>query len=192
MTVVFGRVTLLVLLAVTLACGDRPSARGQAAESEFAAVKAAHSEFLAARAALSGVQDEARTGAAGTDALSRAQSAYDAAYAKDQKLLAAFLTVALNERPSDPQTREALGLYADTAVANARLILDRSGDGRRALQTLETAERPYRALGLTLPQDLEAAFQEARRVQANPPTATPTPPERQATGRHRRSGSSRR
>jgi hypothetical protein len=189
MIAAFCRAALLALLAGALACGDRPSARGQAADSDFALVKAARSDFLAASEVLSRARVEGRSGSVGADALSRAQAAYDAAYAKDQKILAAFLTVALNERPFDPQTLEALGFYADAAAANARVILARSGDGQRALQSLEGAERPYRALSLPLPQDLEAAIQEARRARVNPPTPVPT--ERPATRRHRRSGSPR-
>jgi hypothetical protein len=194
MTAKFSHLALVAPLTLALACGGKVSGsgRGSVASSEFAVVKAARAELLAAREALTRAQAEARAGTTGVDALLRAQSTFDAAYTRDQKVLAAFLTVALNERPSDPETLEALGLYADAAVANARVILDRSGDGRQALETLESAEHPYRALDLPLPHDLEAAIQEARLAQATPPTATPLPPERPATGRHRRAGSSRR
>lgn len=168
---------LVTVLALALACGNgaRGIARRPAPSAEFAAVKAARSELLAARDALERSQAEARSVGADTDALRLARSAYDAAHAREQKALAAFLTVALNERPSDPETREALGFYADAAVANARFILELAGDPRRALETLESAERPYRVLGLPVPDDLAATIQQARRLQASPPAATPTP-----------------
>jgi hypothetical protein len=184
------RLALVAALALALACGNgaRGVARRSAASAEFAAVKAARSELLAARDALERSQAEARSVGADTDALRLARSAYDAAHTREQRVLAAFLTVALNERPSDPETREALGFYADGAVANARVILERGGDARRALETLESAERPFRALGLSVPNDLAATIQQARRLQANPPTTTPTPrpstPGRRARGAH--------
>ena len=183
-------------LALAFACGGqtRGTGYGSQANAELARVRAARAEFVAARQALDRVQAEAREGSVDAEAIRRAQSAFDAAYTRDQKVLAVFLTVALNQRPRAPETREALGLYADAAVANARILLDRGGQARRAAEVLEDADRLFRALNLPVPNDLAAALAEARRAQASSPTATPTPPRESASlaRPHRRIGRSHR
>jgi hypothetical protein len=182
------------VLVLTLGCGGqtRGTGHGSQAIAEFARVRAARAEFVAAREALDRVQAEAREGSADAEAIRRAQSAFNAAYTREQKVLAAFLTVALNDRPRTPETREALGLYADAAVANARILLDRGGDARRAAEVLEDAGRLFRTLNLPVPNDLAATLVEARRAQGSPPTATPTPPAESTSraGPHRRTARS--
>jgi hypothetical protein len=164
-----------VLLVLATACGGRPepaSGRFDAA-AEFAKVTAAHAQFAAARDRLERAQAPGPPGTSGGTALSReAAAAYDAAFTRDQLALAAFLNQALNVAPDRPETREALGWYADAAVANARYLLDRGGDARQALEPLTAAARAYGALGLPVPARLAAAEQEARRPPA--PAATPT------------------
>lgn len=166
-----ARVVAVALLVLTLGCGDRPGAQ---TSSEFARVHVARAELAAARATL----DRARAEAQGekADAVRRAQLDFSAAYERYQKVLAGFLTVALNESPANPETLEALGLYADAAVSNARILLDRGGDANRAVTVLEGAERLFRALDVSVPRDLTATLERARRVQASPPAATPTVP----------------
>jgi hypothetical protein len=176
------------LLVLAFGCGDQARGTGQRAQpsTEFARVQVARAELAAARETLDRAQAGPRGASADADALRRAQSAYGAAYERYQKVLAAYLTVALNERPANPETLEALGLYADAAVSNARVLLDRGGDASRALEVLEGAERPFRAMGVPVPRDLAATLELARRVQANPPTATPAPRPRDAAAASRR------
>ena len=171
------------VLVLAFGCGGQTRGTGHSSQAiaEFARVRAARAEFVAVREALDRVRVEAREGSANAEAVRRAQSAFNAAYTRDQKVLAAFLTVALNERPTSPETLEALGFYADGAVSNARLLLDRGGDASRAIEILEGAERPFRALGVPLPHDLAVTLVEARRAQGSPPTATPTPPREPAS-----------
>lgn len=171
------------------ACGGRPepaSGRFDAA-AEFAKVMAVHAQFASARDRLECAQAPGPPGSPGETALSReAAAAYDAAFTRDQLALAAFLNQALNLAPDRPETREALGLYADAAVANARYLLDRGGDARQALEPLTAAERAYGVLGVPVPARLAAAAAEARRPPApaaTPTTAAPTPRPRR---RHRR------
>ena len=166
---------LAVAGALALACcgpqsGGRP---GQDLAAQFASVRLARAELLAARATLERAQ--AGSGGAPPDAgaLHRAQAAFEAAYAREQKLLAAFLNVALNEHPDRPETREALAMYTESAVENARYLLGPAGDGRRAVEVLEAAERCYRALGLPAPDALANTLAQARRFQAAPPAPSP-------------------
>jgi hypothetical protein len=185
----------LLLLAVGCSGDNRNGGSRSEARAAFAVVQAAHSDLITARAVLGRCEAAGSPGGTDTGALQQARSAYDAAYQREQKVLAAFLTVALNERPSEAETREALGFYADAAVDNARIILERSGDAHRALETLETAAHPFRTLGIPLPTDLAATIEEARRVQSSPPTATPTPsphPPAQSRRRPSRGGRARR
>jgi len=164
------------LLALTISCGDTASREGRTtqARSEFARVKAARAELVAARQALDRARHASDTTSSGQDALRRAQEAYDAAFMRDQKTLSAFLNVALNDRPDSPETREALALYARSAVEGARYLLREAEDGRPAVQVLEPVERSYRVLGLDVPGDLATTLAEARRFQGKPPTPPPT------------------
>jgi len=166
-----ARVVAVALLVLAPGCGERPRAQ---TSSEFARVQVARTQLAAARATLDRARDEAQGEEA--DAVRRAQSEFGAAYERYQKVLAGFLTVALNESPASPETLEALGLYADAAVSNARILLDRGGDANRAVTVLEGAERLFRALDVPVPRDLVATLERARQIQAGPPAATPTVP----------------
>lgn len=176
------------MLVLAAACGGRPEpapVRFDAA-AEFAKVAAVHARFASARDRLERAQSQAPgpSGSPGDAALVReAAAAYDAAFARDQLVLAAFLNQALNLAPKRPETREALALYADAAVANARFLLDRGGDARQALEPLTAAERAYNALGVPVPARLTAAAAEARRPPT--PAATPTPGPRPNRRHHR-------
>ena len=183
-------------LVLGLSCGG-PTGTGTAGgpSAEFARVKAARADLVAARQALARVQAAAQGDPTEGQDLQRAQSAFDAAYARDQRVLAAFLTVALNQRPDSQETRDALALYADGAVENARIILARGGEAGRAIEALEGAERPFRILGLPVPNELAETLEQARRAQSSSPPPTPTvstggnaPP---AARSHRRSSRTR-
>lgn len=177
------------MLVLAAACGGRPepaSARFDAA-AEFAKVAAVHAQFASARDRLERAQAPGPSGSPGGAALAReAAAAYDAAFARDQLVLAAFLNQALNLAPDRPETREALGLYADAAIANARHLLDRGGDARQALEPLIAAERAYNTLGAPVPARLAAAVTEARRPPTPTATPTATAPAPRPRRRHRR------
>jgi hypothetical protein len=174
--------TLVIAGAVLIAAscgGNSPAVRSNGTDRfDFAAVTAAHGEFLAARKELADI--EARRGDVDAESLRAARARFDATYERDQKVLAVFLTLAVNERPDAPQTREGLRLYAESAVADARVLIDRGGDPARAVAVLERAEKPFRALGLAPPPALVGGLEEARRRQGRHP----------ATGRTARAGGS--
>ena len=171
--------TLVIAGAVLLAAscgGGSPAAKSNGTDRfDFAAVTASHGEFLAARKELADI--EARGEDVDTESLRAARARFDATYERDQKVLAVFLTLAVNERPDARETREGLRLYAESAVADARVLIDRGGDPARAVEVLDRAERPFRALGLAPPPGVVAGLEEARRRQAqHPATARTAPP----------------
>ena len=165
-----------VTLMLAAACGSRPgpAATRFDAAAEFAKVTAVHARFVAARDRLASLGSHAPDPSPAGDAAARrreAETAYDAAFVRDQLALATFLNQALNLAPDRPETREALALYADAAIANARALLGRGGDVQRALAPLAAAQRAYSVLGIPVPARLAAAVAEAKRPPA--PTATP-------------------
>lgn len=97
--------------------------------------------------------------------LPNAQRAFEAAYDTDQNLLSNFLTIALNDDAlkTAPQTHQALRLYADGAIANARNHIDVSGDYSKAIDILQTAESYYEFVGLEIPGDLREARARAQK-----------------------------
>ena len=94
--------------------------------------------------------------------MSLAEAQFEAAYSADQSALAEYLNEALNTQPKAASTLEALRLYSDSALRNARDFVDRSGDYRRAIELLETATSYYDAVGAGVPEDLTAALASAR------------------------------
>jgi hypothetical protein len=171
-----SRLAVVGSVVLALACGGpvpRTRAAGEASEA-FAKVKAAHTQSVAARQVLDRAEAGAGHAPVNDDALWRARSAFDAAYATEQRTLAVFLTVALNEWPNAEETHEALSLYAESAVDNARILAQRGGDTGRAVEVLESAEHPFLALGLLPPRELTAALAEARRAGTGPPTPAPS------------------
>jgi hypothetical protein len=179
---ILWRLAVSGALALALSCGGNPVGQRRSFEVQtgLARVKAARAELAAARQALDRIRLEAGTGPGGESALQRAQDSYDTAYAKVQKTLSEFLNAALNDSPDSAETREALALYAQSAVESGRYLLYDAGDARRAVAVLEPAERCYRVLGLAVPGGLAATLAEARRVQNTPPTPMPTAPPRAA------------
>ena len=178
-------------MVIIAACGCRPDA-GPApfdVAAEFAKVTEAHTAFAAARGRLerAGSPAPAGNGVADTgDRAHEALSAYDAAYANEQRVLTAFLNQALNVAPARPETRQALAMYADAAVANAGYLARNGGDDRQARPALAAADRAYRALGIPPPATLTAALATADRPPAPTPTPTATAPRRRPARRHRR------
>ena len=174
-----------MVLVLAAACGGRPEAASARfdAGAEFARVTAAHAQYVAARDRMERAR-AAAPGVAPEAAAREAEAAYEAAYTRDQLVLATFLNQALNLAPDRPETREALAMYAGAAAANARHLQERGGDGRLALEPLTAAARAYRTLGIPIPADLAAALAQARRPPA--PASTPTAVAPAARHRHRR------
>jgi hypothetical protein len=160
-------------VVLALACGGpvQRTRAGIEAREGFAKVKVAHAQFVAARQALDHAEAGVGHRTANDAALWRARSAFDAAYATEQRTLAAFLTVALNEWPDAEETHEGLSLYAASAVDNARMLAERGGEADRAIEVLERAQRLFLASGLLPPHELTAALAEERR--AGPPQSHP-------------------
>lgn len=175
-----------VAIAAIAACGGRSDGvpAGFDVATEFARVRAAQGDLTAARERLDRARAEAAAGAAPSPASALdAQAAFDRAYARQQRALAVFLNRALNAAPGRPETRAALALYAESAVANARFLLERGGDRAQVIRILDAPQRAYRALGLQPPPELTATLDEARRAPAATPTPLPTVGE---PGRRRR------
>jgi len=178
-----------VLATVALACGpgSGTSASRFDVAAEFTRVTAARTELSSARDRLARATASAPgAGPAGERELSDARAAFDAAYDNGQRVLARFLTVALNQAPERPETRAALDLYAADAVANARYVLDHDGNRDAALADLQGAGRAYAALGLAAPAQLAAAID----LLASAPRPTPSASTLPVAGRGRGAGRS--
>jgi len=176
---------LMAVALLALACASRsddlPS--GFDIVSEFAKVTSAEAELSTARERL----DSAQTGPPGSDVaqgsaevrLKGAQAAFDAAYARNQRVLAGFLNVALNEAPDRSETKDALDLYARDAVSNGRYTAEHGGDRAAPLKALADVERAYRALGLGVPREVASEMEDLHHnpiptppIGAHPPNAT--------------------
>jgi len=90
-----------------------------------------------------------------------AESRFDSAYGANLSALTDLLNEALHARPAGDTTQEALRLYADSAIRNARRFVDHSGNYRRAIELLETARSYYEAVAAVVPDDLTAALERA-------------------------------
>jgi hypothetical protein len=139
-------------------------------------IRVARTELADAREALDAIRDEAgtldergrltaaetmrRTELAAQQKLAEAR--FESAYSADQSALADFLNEALNVQPKGASTLEAVRLYADAAVSNARDFVDHAGNYRRAVDLLETAKGFYQAVEAGVPADLSAALAHAR------------------------------
>jgi AcrR family transcriptional regulator len=66
-----------------------------------------------------------------------------------QGLLADFLNVGINEFPDSPETAEALVMYSDEAILVAVDMVKKSGDYKKAIDHLSSAEGYFEAAGLT-------------------------------------------
>lgn len=171
----------IVSAALVLACGGGSETAAPRFDvgAEYAKVIAARSRLTSASKEL----DRAQAGPSGaapaadvraTD-LTEARTAFDTAYAQNQRVLARFLSMALNVAPERPETKEALDSFARDAVVNARYVLDRGADRTQILEALVRADRAYHVLGLGVPHDLAATLEEARRTPSVRPTRTEAP-----------------
>ena len=133
----------------------RPASAQFDAAAEFARVTAAHAEFVSARERLDRAQASAPPGTQeGTPPSCAGRVGFDAAYARDQQLLAAFLNRGAQPRARPgPRRAEALALYADAAPSNAAPSSSaRGGDAQRALEPSTPRSAPTAALGIPVPQ----------------------------------------
>ncbi len=171
---------VIVALTVVLGCGGSTKEKAATADvaGEFAKVQQARSALDAARSKLANVRaeldalkskanlaaDEAGRKAQLEAQLSEAQRAYDAAYESDQNALSSFLNLVLNDDAlkTAPQTRQALRLYADGALANANSFMDVSGEYGKAIDILQNAKSYYDFAGVPVPEDVQAALQRAQ------------------------------
>jgi hypothetical protein len=172
----WSRSAIVVAGLVVAACGGSSDVAPRFdVQAEYAKVTAARARLASARERLDRIQARGSgpnpTAQTAVSELREAQIAFDEAYANDQKLLARFLTAALNVAPGRTETRQALDRFAGDAVANARYVLDHGADPGQISQALAHAERAYRTLGLGVPHDLASVLDEIRRT----PRASPTP-----------------
>lgn len=172
-------VAIAVVAGLALGCGPKKDKTPAFdAAGEFAKVKAARTELTAARDQLNTLRNEmaplqdleqlspqqsARKSELDTQ-IKQAQTKFDDAFNNDQSLLSAFLNVMLNDETlrGSSETRQALALYAQESLLNARDFMDRAGDYRRAIELLETAEGYFTAVNATPPAELLAAKNEAK------------------------------
>lgn len=167
-------VSLLGLVACSKGGGKKASNFNITAE--LAKVKAARAELVSSREQLASVKSElaslntkqkltSEESAHKTELeqkLKTAQTAFDEAFSKDQSTLTEFLNVALNEMPGAPETHEALKLYADQAVYNAKEFMNQAGDYNKAIDLLQTAEGYFEAVNAKAPENLEQTLQHAK------------------------------
>jgi hypothetical protein len=75
--------------------------------------------------------------------------AKETAFEEVQGLLADYLNVGINEFPESQETADALLIYADEAILVADDMVEKSGDYKKAMDHLSTAEGYFEAAGLT-------------------------------------------
>jgi outer membrane murein-binding lipoprotein Lpp/outer membrane protein assembly factor BamE (lipoprotein component of BamABCDE complex) len=78
----------------------------------------------------------------------------DAAFEELQAELAEYLNVALNDFPDNPDTARALEIYSEEAMIVAWDIVQKSGDYKKAIDHLASAESLFEQSGMTTYQPL--------------------------------------
>ena len=86
--------------------------------------------------------------------------AREAAFEEVQGLLADFLNVGINDYPESQETADALLIYADGAILVADDMVVKSGDYKKAIDHLRSAEGYFNAAGLTSYHPLVAKIAE--------------------------------
>jgi hypothetical protein len=173
-----GMVVLGVAACLAAACSGKPAQPSPAVDggAGLARIRAARADLQRAWEALDVLRDELGALGAGqrltvgetsrkeelAAKVKLAEAQFEAAYSADQSALADFLNEALNTQPKADSTIEALRLYSDSALRNARDFVDHSGDYRRAIELLETARSYYDGVEAGAPDDLTSALANAR------------------------------
>lgn len=166
-------------LALTTGCKTGPSAEEQAKaamQNQFDAVQKAYSELQGKReelktakatiAEIEAIRERKRTDEQktqleeATKKVTELSKAVDEGYNSLQNILSPLLNTLLNEFPDAPQTLEALKIYSDEAIVAAEEIVQKSGDYKKAMESLSTAEGYYEAIGQAPYASLEDKIKE--------------------------------
>lgn len=175
-------VSIALLAVLALGCGKGAAKKGTTfdLQGEFAKVKAARQELVSARqgldqvkAQLADLQAKPRLTAEEKQQKSQlegevktAQTKFDDAFSKDQSTLSGFLNTVLNDEKlrNTPEAREALQLYGEEAVRNAEDFIRVSGDYRKAIDLLETAQGYFEYVSAPVPEDLKDTLAKAKEM----------------------------
>jgi len=84
-----------------------------------------------------------------TGALETSAATSEVAFEEVQGLIADLLNIGINEFPDSTETADALVIYADEAILVADDMVVKSGDYKKAIDHLRTAEGYFGAAGLT-------------------------------------------
>ncbi len=166
-------------LSLTTGCktGPSPEELAQAQMHEqFTAVQKAYSELQQKREELKSVQatiaeieaikerkrtDEQKTQLEEAKAkMTELAKVVDDGYNGLQNILSPLLTTLLNDFPDAPETLEALKIYSDEAIVAAEEIIQKSGDYKKAMDSLASAEGYYQAIGKAPYPSLEDKIKE--------------------------------
>lgn len=170
---------LVATLALTTGCNTGPSAEEKAEmamQNQFDAVQKAYSELQGKREELKtakatiteieAIRERKRTDEQkaqleeATKKVTELSKAVDEGYTSLQNILTPLLTTLLNEHRDAPQTLEALKIYSDEAIIAAEEMVQKSGDYKKAMKSLSTAEGYYKAIGQAPYPSLEDKIKE--------------------------------
>ena len=162
----FG-IAILVLIGLVSGCSRGPSEEelAQAAfeetsglmEQQYQQLQQARADLAAAEAKLAeieAVRERDRTDEQKAElealpaAIEEMGATRDTAYEAVQATIADFLNVALNEYPDHPATKAGLNMYSDEAILIAEDTVEKSGDYKKAINQLDSANSYYDSIGL--------------------------------------------
>jgi hypothetical protein len=160
-------IVFLVASGLILGCSSGPSEEelAQAAfEEQLTALQQQYEELTQSRADLAAseakmveieeIRERDRTDEQKADlealpaTIEEQTAARDTAYDAVQATLADFLNIALNDFPEHPATAEGLNLYSDEAILIADDMVAKSGDYKKAINSLDSASSYYDSIGL--------------------------------------------
>lgn len=165
--ILLGLVAIPLIMAPLTGCGGKAKEEAQKLaqlgdqlsqiKADWAGLRQQREDLAAARSALA--EAEAVPARKRDDAskaqlqelpakITELEQSTSAGYDALQEKLAAFLTTGLNEYPDAPATSEGLKIYADEGIFNAEDIIRKSGDYKKAIETLQTAKSYFETVGL--------------------------------------------
>ena len=161
--------TIVILglsLSLSTGCKTGPTPEETAKadmQAQFATVKKAYSELQQKRQELAQLQatiteieavkekkrtDEQKSQLEEAKAkLEELGKVVDDGYNGLQNILSPLLTTLLNDYPEEPETLEALKIYSGEAIIAADEMVQKSGDYKKAMESLANAEQYYTAIG---------------------------------------------
>ncbi|MEE4272096.1 MAG: hypothetical protein V2I67_10500 [Thermoanaerobaculales bacterium] len=161
-------VVSIALVGLVQGCSSGPSEEElklAAFQEQFAAVKAAYEDLVNLRAEIEAdeaalatleeideneLTDEQKVELEEISSKLEAQTAEsEAAFEEVQGMLADLLNVGINEYPESQETADALMIYSDEAILVAIDMVEKSGDYKKAIDHLSSAEGYFEAAGLT-------------------------------------------